>query len=71
MKRPRTRAADAFARAMERIARDPDARRVNAEIARDFNGTDGDRLEDLPWTGGRPEEPVMRAPRGKRKGNRM
>jgi len=58
------REEEAFAREMEEMARDPDTIRVNAEILRDFRGTEGDGLEGFPWTGGEPEDPAARVPRG-------
>ncbi len=58
------REEEEFAREMEEMARDPDIIRVNAEILRDFRGTEGDGLAAFPWTGGRPVDPAARAPRG-------
>jgi len=61
------RKEEEFARSMEEMAADPDTIRVNAEIARDYAGTEGDGLARFPWTGGEPEDPAARVPRGKAK----
>ena len=63
------RKEEEFAREMQEMARDPDIQREMAAIARDFAGTEGDGLAAYPWTGGVPEDPDMRIPRGERKGN--
>ena len=62
------REEEAFAREMQEMAREPGIRRVNAAIAREFAGAEGDGLAAFPWTGGVPDDPDMRIPRGERKG---
>jgi hypothetical protein len=51
-----------FGREMERMARDPQFRRVTAQILKEFRCTDGDGLEGFPYT----EDPTPPPPRARR-----